>query len=204
MRNFTDTRNGFASVGVVIPLHRRFGGHEWHRDSVLDGCVGPCAETSRPIRAGEIPAAEGLTTHGEASLGSMSVRAPTKRRQCDDRAVTRKGEGIEPRYLLKPRADRVAPWKATRGARHGEGAETSAGSETTARRKANRYGTRETSLLRAKRVRPTRKASPQGGGRAGRSRTPPQYSERGKASHKGKGGGGFSGSRKHRSHAEGG
>jgi hypothetical protein len=28
----------------------------------------PCAVTSRPIRAGEIPAAEGLVSHGEASL----------------------------------------------------------------------------------------------------------------------------------------
>ena len=32
----------------------------------------------------------------------------------------------------------MSPWKATRGDQHGEGAETSAGSETTARRKANR------------------------------------------------------------------
>ena len=89
---------------IVWELERRF------LDAALDLCEqGQCAEKSRPIRAGEIPAAEGLTTHGEASLGSTPARAPMKRRQRDDRAVTRQGEGIEPRYVLKPRADRVVP-----------------------------------------------------------------------------------------------
>ncbi len=46
-----------------------------------------------------------------------------------------------------------------------------------------------------KRVRPTRKALPKGGGHAGRSRSLSQYSVCRKAAHKGRGRGGFSGSK---------
>ena len=62
---------------------------------------------SRPIRGGEIPAAEGPASHGEASPASTVARPPTKRGQRDDQAAARKGEGIEPRYDDRPRADRV-------------------------------------------------------------------------------------------------
>ena len=40
-------------------------------------------------------------------LRGWTVRTPTKRRQRDDQAATRKGEGIEPRYQFRPRADSV-------------------------------------------------------------------------------------------------
>ena len=40
-------------------------------------------------------------------LRRWTVRTPTKRRQRDDQAATRKGEGIEPRYYSGPRADSV-------------------------------------------------------------------------------------------------
>jgi hypothetical protein len=49
-----------------------------------------CAGTSRLFRAGGIPAHEGLASHVEVSLGRQPVRTAAKRRQRDDRAVTRK------------------------------------------------------------------------------------------------------------------
>ncbi len=77
---------------------------------------------SRPIRAGESPAAEGPASHGEASLATVPVRTPSKRRQRDGQAATRKGEEIEPRYDIDRGPTGSDSWKATVGARHGESA----------------------------------------------------------------------------------
>ena len=66
------------------------------------------------------PPPKGLATHGETSLGSAVARLASKRRQCDDQAAARKGEGIEPRNGKTEGRRCVNDRKARVGARQGE------------------------------------------------------------------------------------
>ena len=65
---------------------------------------------------------QGPATHGETSLGRIFARRSAKRRQRDDRAAARKGEGIEPRNPLDRGPTVCESWKAIVGIRQGEDA----------------------------------------------------------------------------------